>query len=91
MNLYQTNSRVYVVTMHASAYRDILSILMTCLLIIMAAVMMPWILIHYFTRYFTNRVTVLRNEMKKQATRRKFWHSPLAVKMNYRKFMRICR
>lgn len=65
LNLYQTNSRVYVVTMHASAYRDILSILMTCLLIIMAAVMMPWILIHYFTRYFTNRVTVLRNEMKK--------------------------
>ena len=26
---------------------------------------MPWILIHYFARYFTNRVTVLRNEMKK--------------------------
>lgn len=65
LNLYQTNSKVYVVTMHASAYKDILSILLTCMLIIMAAVIMPWILIHYFTRYFTNRVTVLRNEMKK--------------------------
>lgn len=65
LNLYQSNSRVYVITMNESAYKDILTILITCLLIIAVALTLPFMLIYYFTRYFTNRVSVLRNEMKK--------------------------
>lgn len=65
LHLYQTESRIYIVTMNESAYGDIQMILIACLLIILVAIAVPAALIHYFTGYFTGRVNVLRNEMKK--------------------------
>lgn len=65
LHLYQSDNRIYVVTMHETAYRDIQRIILTCLLIILLAVAVPAALIHYFTRYFTGRVDMLRQEMKR--------------------------
>lgn len=65
LKLYQTDSRIYIATISETAYRDINSIIITCLLIILMAIVVPAILIHYFTGYFTGRVNVLRDEMKK--------------------------
>lgn len=65
LQLYQTDSKIHIATLNETAYRDINSIIITCLLIILMAIAVPAILIHYFTGYFTGRVNVLRNEMKK--------------------------
>lgn len=65
LHLYQSENKIYVVTMHETAYRDIQRIILTCLLIILLAVAVPAALIHYFTRYFTGRVDMLRQEMKR--------------------------
>ncbi|MGN1147877.1 MAG: sensor histidine kinase [Lachnospiraceae bacterium] len=65
LHLYQTDSRIYITTMNETAYGDIQMILIACLLIILVAIAVPAALIHYFTGYFTGRVNVLRNEMKK--------------------------
>lgn len=65
LHLYQTESKVYIATISESAYGDMNVIIVTCLLIILTALIVPAILIHYFTRYFTGRVNVLRDEMKK--------------------------
>lgn len=65
LRLYQSDSRVYITTMHETAYGDIRAIIITCLIIILMAIIIPAVLIHYFTVYFTGRVNTLRNEMKK--------------------------
>ena len=65
LRLYQSDSKIYITTMHETAYSDIQTIIITCLLIVVTAIVVPAILIHYFTGYFTGRVNVLRNEMKK--------------------------
>lgn len=65
LHLYQSDSKIYITTMHETAYSDIQGILAACLLIILTAIAVPALLIHYFTGYFTGRVNVLRNEMKK--------------------------
>lgn len=65
LHLYQAESKIYIATMSENAYGDINAILIACLLIIMVAIIVPAILIHYFTSYFTGRVNVLRKEMKK--------------------------
>lgn len=65
LQIYQSESTLYVVTMNENAYKDIRNIILTCLLIIVVAMAIPAILIHYFTVYFTGRINVLRQEMKK--------------------------
>lgn len=65
LQVYQSESTLYVVTMNENAYKDIRGIVLTCLLIIVVAMVIPAILIHYFTGYFTGRINVLRQEMKK--------------------------
>ncbi|MBQ7954947.1 MAG: histidine kinase [Lachnospiraceae bacterium] len=65
LQIYQSESTLYIVTMNESAYGDIRGIVVTCLLIILVAMALPAILIHYFTGYFTGRINVLRLEMKK--------------------------
>ncbi|MDE5680109.1 MAG: histidine kinase [Lachnospiraceae bacterium] len=62
---YQTESKIYITTISESAYRDRNVILITCFLIILVALAAPALLIRYFTGYFTGRVKVLRDEMKK--------------------------
>lgn len=65
LKLYQSESRIYIITMNEDAYIDIRNIIMTCLLILVVALVLPAMLIHYFTRYFTGRVELLRDEMNK--------------------------
>lgn len=62
---YQTESKIYITTISESAYEDRNMILITCFLIILVALVAPALLIRYFTGYFTGRVDVLRDEMKK--------------------------
>lgn len=65
LHLYRTNSKIYITTISENSYGDRNVILITCLLIILVALAAPALLIRYFTGYFTGRVNVLRDEMKK--------------------------
>lgn len=65
---YQSNSRIYLCTLNPKGYYNIQSILYMCAAIILTALVIPAIMIHIFTRYFTNRVNVLRQQMHKAST-----------------------
>ncbi len=65
LHLYQTDSKIYITTMSETAYQDINKIIVTCLFILLVAIAVPALVIHFFTTYFTRRVDVLREEMKK--------------------------
>lgn len=65
LSMYQTASNSYIMTTSDTAYYEIRRIMWTCLLIIVAAIALPLVLILIFTGYFSNRVTILRHEMKK--------------------------
>ncbi len=65
LSMYQTTSNTFVVTTSDTAYYEIQRIVMTCSLILFAALTLPLVLILFFTGHFSNRVTTLRQEMKK--------------------------
>lgn len=65
LSMYQTASNSYIMTTSDTAYYEIRRIMWTCFLIIFAAIALPLVLILIFTGYFSNRVTILRHEMKK--------------------------
>lgn len=61
--LYQSDSRIQICTFNDKSYDNIQSIIRTCLIIILLAILVPGILIHFFTSYFTKRVSTLRHVM----------------------------
>ncbi|MDL2302119.1 histidine kinase [Lachnospiraceae bacterium OttesenSCG-928-D06] len=63
LHLYQSDSRLYIFTMNDQAYDNINNILALCILIILLAILIPGIIIHFFTDYFTTRVLTLRQAM----------------------------
>lgn len=63
LRLYQSDSRIYICTINDKSYDNIRSIIETCLIIILLAILVPGILIHFFTTYFTKRVSTLRHVM----------------------------
>lgn len=65
LSMYQTASNSYIMTTSDTAHYEIQRIIWTCTLIIVAAIALPLVLIMIFTGYFSNRVTILRHEMKK--------------------------
>ena len=65
LSMYQTASNSYIMTTSDTAYYEIRGIMWTCALIIFAAIALPLVLILIFTGYFSNRVAILRHEMKK--------------------------
>lgn len=65
LHLYQSDSRIYICTFNEQVYKSIQHILYICLAIILLAIVIPGIMIHVFTTYFTDRVNVLRQEMHK--------------------------
>lgn len=69
MHLYKSDSKIYITTVDLHAYENIKSILWTCALILGVAIVLPGILIHFFTDYFTGRVNTLRAEMHKASTK----------------------
>ncbi len=65
---YQSSSRIYLCTLNPKGYYTVRSILYMCGAIIFTALIIPAIMIHIFTRYFTNRVSLLRQQMHKAST-----------------------
>ena len=65
LHTYQSESKLYICTIDEHGYARIRNIQGICLMIIALAVLIPGLVIHYFTNYFTGRVNVLRQEMHK--------------------------
>ncbi len=65
LNMYQTNSGVYIMSTSDTAHRETQRILITCAMIILAALILPLLLILFFSGYFSKRVRTLRHEMRK--------------------------
>lgn len=63
LRMYQSDSRIYIFTINDQAYSNIGKIIFICLLIIFVAIMIPGLIIHFFTVYFTSRVLTLRQAM----------------------------
>ncbi len=63
LRMYQSDSRIYIFTMNDQAYSNVRNVILICLLIIILAILIPGVIIHYFTVYFTSRVLVLRRAM----------------------------
>lgn len=64
-HMYQSDSRIYVCTLDGQGYANVKRVLYLCGLIVALALVIPGIMIHFFTRYFAGRVNVLREEMHK--------------------------
>ena len=62
---YQAESRLYIATINDEGYRSIHYIQSICVAILVLAVLIPGLIIYFFTNYFTGRVNVLRQEMHK--------------------------
>lgn len=65
LHAYQSRSRIYLCSLDKKAFKNIDAIMLSCAMIIFAALVIPGILIHIFTKYFTGRITLLRQEMHK--------------------------
>ncbi len=65
LKLYQTDSLLYITTLNDEAYRNTQKILLGSLLIILTALVLPGLMIRYYTSFFTSRVNTLREEMHK--------------------------
>lgn len=65
LNMSNTGSNTFIITTSDVAYYEIRRIIITCALILFAALVLPALLIFFFTRYFSNRVRILRHEMNK--------------------------
>lgn len=63
LNMYQSDSKVYICTMNDQAYGNIRNIIIICLAIIVTAILLPAMVIHFFTAYFTSRILTLRQAM----------------------------
>lgn len=65
INLYMTNSKMYVCTMDNSGFADIQSITMTWVMILVLALLVPLAILSVFSNRFAGRVNRLRQEMHK--------------------------
>ncbi len=65
LHTYQSDSKIYICTINEEGYKSIQNILYICIAIILVSVLLPGMMIYYFSDYFTNRVNVLRQEMHK--------------------------
>jgi len=68
MHLYKSDSKIYITTLDIHAYENLKRILWTCVLILVVAIVLPGVLMYFFTNYFTGRVNTLRAEMHKAST-----------------------
>jgi two-component system, sensor histidine kinase YesM len=63
--LSKTDNRIYVCNMDNTAFDNIYQIVSLCLLIVVTATVIPFLLIRYFTIHFSRRVDTLREAMHK--------------------------
>ena len=66
---YQSESRLYITTIDPGGFRNIQNILLLCIAVLLLALVIPLIMMHFFTGYFVERVGVLRQEMHKASNR----------------------
>lgn len=65
LHLYATDNVVYICNMNNLAYDNISKILSLCVMIIVAATILPFFIIRFYTIHFTKRVETLREAMHK--------------------------
>lgn len=65
LHTYRSESRLYISTIDPDGFRNIQNILWLCVLVLLLALLIPLIMIRFFTGYFADRVDVLRQEMHK--------------------------
>ena len=65
LSMSNTSGNTVILTTSDTAYYEIRRIIVTCALILFAALVLPAFLIFFFTGYFSNRVRILRHEMNK--------------------------
>ncbi len=65
LNMSQTGSNTFIITTSDKAYYEIRRIVLMCSSILFVALVLPALLIFFFTGYFSNRVRILRHEMNK--------------------------
>lgn len=65
LHAYQSRSRIYLCSLDKKGYSNIQDIMLVCAWITFSALIVPGILIHIFTKYLTERVMLLRQEMHK--------------------------
>ncbi len=63
--MYQSDSCIYVCTLDGQGYESMKNVLGLCAIIIALNLVIPGIMIHFFTKQFAGRVNVLREEMHK--------------------------
>lgn len=63
LNLYQSDSRIYICSYSTTAKKEINRIIMLCTLIIFLAIFFPGSMVYYFTNYFARRIDTLRREI----------------------------
>lgn len=63
LHLYQSDSKIYICNVNDKYYEGVLRIIQICMAIIALAIIIPGLLIHFFTEYFSNRVLTLRKVM----------------------------
>lgn len=68
MSLNMTNSRLYIYTLDSSGPGYIRRVILSCVLILLVAVIVPGIILSMFSRAFSGRVLRLREEMHKAST-----------------------
>lgn len=61
--MIHSDSKVYITILDNEAYRNIRNVTNTSLAIIALSIIIPGILIHFFTVYFTRRISTLRETM----------------------------
>ena len=65
LHAYQSRSRIYLCSIDKKGYKNIWDIMAICALITLTMLVIPGVVIYYFTNYFTGRVMLLRQEMHK--------------------------
>lgn len=63
LHLYQSDSKIYICNINDKYYSSVLRIIQICMTIILLAIIIPGLLILFFTEYFSNRVLTLRKVM----------------------------
>lgn len=69
VNAFRAGSRFYICNIDENGYVSAALILLICIAIILAAVVLPGIVMYFFSGFFVGRISTLRNEMHKASNR----------------------
>jgi len=69
INLYMTNSKLYVATLNNSIYNDVMNITNILVVILALAILIPGVILILFAYKFSGRIYLLREEMHKASNK----------------------